>query len=86
MIDLVAMGVRSYIAEPDRGRHAWVTARRASAGLSESASIRGACGRRLMRRRGETIERSFAHLYTLSSVSIDAATPPAVKRGHQGFH
>jgi transposase len=64
MIDLDAVGIRSYIAEPDRGRRVWSTEPEAQAPVSGNRRrIRGARGRRLMRCRGERIERSFAHLY-----------------------
>ncbi len=64
LIDLHAVGVRSYIAEPDRGRRHWTRvpgAQRAVYG--NRRRVRGARGRRLMRRRGEYVERSFAHVY-----------------------
>ena len=64
MVDLAAGGVRSYIAEPDRGRRDWSETPDAQAPVyANRRRIRGGRGRRLMRRRGETIERSFAHLY-----------------------
>lgn len=64
MVDLDAGGIRSYIAEPDRGRRAWSDTAAAQAPVyGNRRRIRGTRGRRLMRRRGETIERSFAHLY-----------------------
>ena len=64
MIDLEAVGLRSYIAEPDRGRRDWSDEPEAQAPVYRNRRrIRGARGRRLMRRRGERIERSFAHLY-----------------------
>ena len=64
MVDLDAGGVRSYIAEPDRGRRDWAETADAQAPVyANRRRIRGGRGRRLMRRRGETIERSFAHLY-----------------------
>ena len=64
MVDLQAVGVRSYVAEPDRGRREWSKAREAQAPVSANRRrIRGARGKRLMRRRGERIERSFAHAY-----------------------
>jgi transposase len=64
LIDLEAVGVRSYISEPDRGRRNWknhATAR--DAVYRNRRRIRGARGQRLMRRRGERLERTFAHLY-----------------------
>jgi transposase len=64
VVDLEAVGIRSYIAEPDRGRRDWSTAPEAQAPVyGNRRRIRGARGRRLMRLRGERIERSFAHLY-----------------------
>lgn len=64
MIDLQAGGVRSYIAEPDRGRRHWTTAPDAQhAVYGNRRRLRGARGQRLMRRRGEYVERSFAHVY-----------------------
>ena len=64
MIDLHAVGVRSYIAEPDRGRRHWTTAPAAQQPVyGNRRRVRGARGKRLMRRRGEYVERSFAHVY-----------------------
>jgi transposase len=64
MIDLDAVAIRSYIAEPDRGRRDWSEEPDAQAPVyGNRRRVRGRRGRRLMRRRGETIERSFAHLY-----------------------
>jgi transposase len=64
MVDLAAVGLRSYIAEPDRGRRDWSKQPEAQAPVYRNRRrIRGARGRRLMRQRGERIERSFAHLY-----------------------
>src|SRR6516225_2190728 len=64
MIDLEAVGLRSYVAEPDRGRRDWSKAPAAQAPVyATRRRIGGARGRRLMRQRGERIERSFAHLY-----------------------
>jgi transposase len=64
MRDLDAVGIRSYIAEPDRGRRDWLDEPEAQAPVYRNRRrIRGPRGRRLMRRRGELIERSFAHVY-----------------------
>ena len=64
VVDLDAVGLRSYIAEPDRGRRDWSKAPEAQAPVyGHRRRIRGARGRRLMRQRGERIARSFAHLY-----------------------
>ena len=64
MVDLDAVGIRSYMAEPARGRRDWSEEPEAQAPVySNRRRIRGRRGRRLMRCRGERIERSFAHLY-----------------------
>ena len=64
LIDLDAVGIRSYVSEPDRGRRDWSKDPEARAPVySNRRRMRGRRGRRLMRQRGERIERSFAHLY-----------------------
>src|SRR5512137_1796009 len=64
MIDLAAVGLRSYVAEPDRGRRDWSKEPQAQTPVyANRRRLRGARGRRLMRQRGERLERSFAHLY-----------------------
>jgi transposase len=64
MVDLAAVGIRSYVAEPARGRRDWSEEPEAQAPVyGNRRRIRGPRGRRLMRQRGERIERSFAHLY-----------------------
>jgi transposase len=62
--DLEELEVRSYISEPKRGRRDWdgdLAAR--DAVYRNRRRIRGARGKRLLRRRGERLERPFAHLY-----------------------
>ena len=52
------------VSEPDRGRRDWSNAPDAQAPVyANRRRLRGRRGRRLMRQRGERIERSFAHLY-----------------------
>jgi transposase len=64
LIDLHAVGVRSYIAEPDRGRRHWTNAPEAQRAVySNRRRVRGVRGKRLLRCRGEYVERSFAHVY-----------------------
>jgi transposase len=64
MVELDALGVRSYVAEPNRGRRTWAKEPEAQALVHRNRRrIRGRRGRRLMRRRGERVERSFAHVY-----------------------
>jgi transposase len=55
---------RSYIPEPKRGRRNWSgKAAEQKAVYANRRRIQGACGKRLLKRRGELIERSFAHCY-----------------------
>src|SRR3954470_21340025 len=57
MVELDALGVRSYIAEPNRGRRAWSKAPAAQGPVYRNRRrIRGGRGRRLMRQRGERVE------------------------------
>ncbi len=64
MIDLEAVAVRSYIAEPERGRRTGTTTPAAQAPVyGNRRRVRGARGKRLLRCRGEYVERSFAHVY-----------------------
>jgi transposase len=64
MLTLELGGFRSYIAEPQRGRQHWEeqTAER-DAVYANRRRKNGCRGRRLMRRRGEVIERTFAHAF-----------------------
>jgi transposase len=56
--------VRSYIAEPDRGRRKWAGKREAQAAVyANRQRIGGRRGKQLLRRRGELVERTFAHAY-----------------------
>jgi len=64
LTDLTALGIRTYISEPDRGRRNWQDKREArDAVYANLRRIRGRRGRRLLRRRGEYLERTFAHTY-----------------------
>ena len=64
MVDFAAVGVRLYVAEPAYGRRTWTRLPDAQQPTyANRRRIRGARGKRLMRRRGERVERSFAHLY-----------------------
>ncbi len=57
-------GVRSYVSEPKRGLWSWrgkEEERRAV--VANRRRVRGEHGKRLLRRRGELVERSFAHGY-----------------------
>ena len=64
LVALAELGIRSDVSEPDRGRRDWrgkPTAR--AAVYANRRRIRGARGRRLLRQRGERLERPHAHLY-----------------------
>jgi Transposase DDE domain len=64
ILELETHGFRTYISEPDRGRQSWTDQTDArDAVYANRRRIRGARGRRLLRRRGELLERPNAHLY-----------------------
>jgi transposase len=64
LVDLEAVGIRSYISEPNRGRRTWDEHPQARRPVYRNRRrIRGARGKRLLRLRGERLERPFAHLY-----------------------
>jgi transposase len=58
------LGIRTYCSEPDRGRRKWKgkPAER-DAVYGNRRRIRGERGKRLLRKRGEFLERPFAHCY-----------------------
>jgi len=66
-VDLAEMEIRSYVAEPDRshlGQRDWEGKPQAKAAVyANRRRVRGKRGKRLQRKRGELIERSFAHCY-----------------------
>ena len=56
-------GLRSYVSEPDRGPRKWKRNRDAQQPTyANRRRIRGNRGKRLLRQRGEKLERGFAHL------------------------
>ena len=64
LTEFVEIGLRSYISEPDRDRRNWkgkADARHAV--YANRRRIRGARWKRLLRQRGERLERPNAHLY-----------------------
>jgi len=64
LLDMQEMNIRGYISEPDRGRRNWKNKPdEQQAVYANRRRCRGRRGRRLMRSRGELIERSFAHDY-----------------------
>jgi transposase len=62
METIAAMGCRSYISEPNRGRRRWKDKSEAQdATYGNRERLRRPKGKALMRKRGELLERSFAH-------------------------
>jgi transposase len=62
--DLATLNIRTYISEPDRGPQFWKKQKPERAAVyANRRRIRGARGQRLLRRRGELLERPCAHLY-----------------------
>jgi transposase len=57
-------GVRTFVSEPDRGRQRWPDQRTEQRAVyANRRRIRGERGRRLLRQRGEKLERWNQHLY-----------------------
>ena len=73
LVALDEIGVRSYVSEPERGQRCWQDKKTGETPPEKRAAqralygnrrrIRGDRGRRLQRRRGELVERPFAHQY-----------------------
>lgn len=64
MRDLATMELRTYASEPDRGRRKWKGKREErDAVYANRRRIKGERGKRLLRQRGELLERPFAHCY-----------------------
>src|SRR6202795_125000 len=62
--ELTEWGVRTYCSEPDRGRQRWPDQRKEQGAVyANRRRIGGERGRRLLRQRGEKLERWNQHLY-----------------------
>src|SRR5439155_4217980 len=62
--DLETLEIRTYISEPDRGPQSWTDQEaERDAVYANRRRIRGNRGKRLLRKRGELLERPCAHLY-----------------------
>jgi transposase len=62
--DMDQIGLRSYVSEPKQKRRRWRGNKEAQAAVyANRRRIRGKRGKALLRRRGELLERPFAHLY-----------------------
>jgi transposase len=78
------MGVRSYVAEPDRGKRNWVGKEAAKAAVyANRRRIHGVRGKRLQRQRGERIERNFAHQFDTGG--LDRLYVRGIKNVHKKF-
>ena len=63
-VGLAEMGVRTYVAEPDRGTRNWDGKEATKEAVyANRRRIEGERGKRLQRQRGERIERNFAHQF-----------------------
>ena len=72
LTDCAKKEIRTYVSEPDRGRRNWAGKNEEEQAAKSAARdavhanrrrIKGDRGKRLMKTRGELIERSFAHCY-----------------------
>jgi len=64
LAELADWQVRSYCSEPDRGGRRWEGKKEEQAAVyANRRRIRGERGKRLLRWRGEKVERTFAHCY-----------------------
>ena len=68
--NMTSLGMRTYISEPDRGRRVWTDPKTGEVKSAERAAvyanrrrIGGKRGKALLRKRGELVERTFAHCY-----------------------
>lgn len=62
LVETQGIGIRTYVAEPDRGKRNWKKKEKERRAVyANRRRIRGERGRRLMRKRGELLERPFAH-------------------------
>ena len=70
MRDLEELGIRSYVSEPNyRGRRRWKDKpAEQQAVYGNRRRIRGERGKALLRKRGELLERPFAHCYETGSM------------------
>lgn len=62
--DLQEDGLRTYVSEPKRGRRRWEgKTKERDAVYANRRRVRATYGKKLLRKRGELLERSFAHNY-----------------------
>src|SRR5262245_19927624 len=78
--DLETLEIRTYISEPRRGPQSWINQEaQRDAVYANRRRIRGARGQRLLRQRGEVLERPCAHLYETGALRR------AHVRGHENL-
>lgn len=64
LVAMEEMGIRTYVSEPKRGRRNWEDKQREKEAVyANRRRVRGERGKRLLRKRGELLERPFAHHY-----------------------
>lgn len=69
LLSVLESEVRSYIAEPDRGRRKWAGKRAEQVALYANPQRMGRHrGKQFLRRRGELVERTFAHAYEIGAL------------------
>ena len=75
LVELVEQEYRSYISEPERGGRKWKDKQAEQAATyANRRRIRGTRGKRLIRRRGELLERPFAHYLEAHATNAFAKT------------
>src|ERR1700733_11828153 len=83
-VGLKEMGVRSYLAEPDRGTRNWEGKEAAKAAVyANRRRMQGGRGKRLQRQRGERIERNFAHQFDTGG--LDRLYVRGIENVHKKF-
>jgi transposase len=83
-VGLQEMGVRSYVAEPDRGARNWEGKDAAKAAVyANRRRVEGERGKQLQRLRGERIERNFAHQFDTGG--LDRLYVRGIKNVHKKF-
>jgi transposase len=84
MVGLQDMGVRSYVAEPDRGSRNWNGKEAAQVAVyANRRRIQGERGKRLQRQRGERVERNFAHQFDTGG--LDRLYVRGIQNVHKKF-
>lgn len=84
MVGMAELAVRSYVAEPDRGRRNWDGKEAEQAAVySNRRRIKGDRGKRMQRQRGEKIERNFAHQFDTGG--MDRLYVRGLQNAHKKF-